>query len=229
MPKAHPLKIWITRTSPGAQATAQRVSALGYTPIIAPLLKSETQNVSPATGQDIAFTSPNGPRFYAGPITVTAWCVGEATATSARSRGFSSIITADPVLGGDVAGLAAQMVSELTRPVLHWAGAHIRGELVTALREAGHDATRIIAYRAEAVTHCMLKDTVDIVLFHSPRAAEIYAKLTPDIARTSVSISPATDEKLATLTLLTRYIADTPTEDAVMTALARAANALDKP
>ena len=216
------IKVWITRTEPGVQATAARVTERGYTSILAPLLTTTPCEVPPATGQDIAFTSANGPRFYSGPTTSTAWCVGDATARAARDRGFTNIITGP----GDVAGLTARMVSELRRPVLHWAGAHIRGDLVGTLNEAGHSATRIIAYRATRVAQPPLTTPADIALFHSPRAADSFVALCPNAVKVCVSISPNTDEKLAALSGLTRIIATEPNEDAMMAALENAANAL---
>ena len=32
------MKVWVTRASPGAEATATRLTALGHTPLVAPLL-----------------------------------------------------------------------------------------------------------------------------------------------------------------------------------------------
>ena len=220
-------EVWITRTQPGADATADRVRALGFTPVIAPLLRVERTDAPASSGEDIAFTSANGPRHYNGSVAGTAWCVGEATADAARAAGFTDI----RVGGGDVASLAAMMATELRRPVLHWAGAHVRGDLSGVLSEAGHDARRVVAYRAVAVESPPLDRPVDIVLFHSPRAAEVFASLDRPAVRATVSISPATDSvlaaaKLATLSPHRRYIATGPNDAAMMTALQRAAGEL---
>ena len=60
-------KIWITRAQPGADATAERVRALGHRPVVAPLLA-----VQPVLGAEpdlsgvgaLAFTSANGVRAF---------------------------------------------------------------------------------------------------------------------------------------------------------------------
>ena len=220
------MKVWITRTEPGASETAGRVRRAGFTPVVAPLLVAEpTADVPPlAEGRDVVFTSPNGPRHFRGDTSGTAWCVGARTAEAAREAGFRDVRTGS----GDVKGLTELVVREARRPVVHWAGAHVRGRLAESLREAGHEASRTVAYRARAVRRCPLQSPVDAVLLHSPRAAEVYGHLAPTLARTAVSISPATDAvldtipALATIPAMVRYVAERPDDSAMVEALRRA-------
>ena len=37
---AAPLRIWVTRTQPGANATAARLTAMGHAPLVQPVLKA---------------------------------------------------------------------------------------------------------------------------------------------------------------------------------------------
>jgi len=212
------LTVWITRTRPGAEETAGRVRAAGFTPLIAPLLTVVAESDVKVGQGDLAFTSRNGVRLYDGDTARTAWCVGEATAREAQDKGFTDI----RIGPGTVAGLTALMASGLTRPVTHYAGAHIRGDLVGELTRAGHTATRTIAYRAHPVTAPPVT-FADIVMFHSPRAAQTYIDIAKDRASISVSISPAADAPLGADSPLMRYIAGAPTEDAMIRALQRAA------
>ncbi|PRB40785.1 uroporphyrinogen-III synthase, partial [Brevundimonas sp. MYb33] len=59
-------RVWITRAQPGTARTAARLTALGYEPVVAPLLTiramPEALNAAPdlTTVAALAFTSPNG-------------------------------------------------------------------------------------------------------------------------------------------------------------------------
>ena len=213
--------VWITRTEPGASETAGRVRELGLQPIIAPLLRTAAVQADlPTAGEAIAFTSPNGPRHYVGRTDIPAWCVGEATAEAARVAGFSYI----RIGGHDVADLAARLTYELDRPLVHWAGAHVAGDLVGALAGAGHAVRRAVAYRAEAVSRSPLREPADIVLLHSPRAANLFAELAPGLAPTAVCLSPRVAKAVEPVPGLKRFTAEVPTEAALMETLTRAAN-----
>ena len=220
------LGVWVTRTRPGAEATAARVERAGFTAVVSPLLEVRALEVREMDEGDVAFTSRNGVRYFRGSLDRTAWCVGEGTAAEARGLGFRDV----RVGPGDVAGLskmirAEMMVSEVERAVVHWAGAHVRGDLVGELRRAGHVAERVVAYRAEAVEEIGVGE-VDVVMLHSPRAAEVYAARAKGVARASVAISAAADAPLAADAGLVRYVAETPDEGGMLAALVRAAGEL---
>ena len=215
-------RVWITRTEPGASETAARVRDMGLEPVVAPLLETVPLDARPpALSEAVAFTSPNGPRVYSGPTGIPAWCVGEATAEAARAKGFGDVRRG----GLDVADLAARLTYELDRPLVHWAGAHVAGDLVGALRDAGHSVRRAVAYRAEAVSGCPVAEPVEIVLLHSPRAARLFADIAPEMARLAVCLSPRVERVVEPVPDLRRFTAEEPTEAALMTALSRAANA----
>ena len=222
------MKVWITRTEPGASRTASGVRAMGLEAVVAPLLAPEAVEADPpAADEALIFTSPNGVRFYGGPTDRTAWCVGEATAEAARAAGFADVRTGP----GDVEGLIALLHDELDSPAVHWGGAHVRGDLAGDLAALGHTVRRTTAYRARAVAACPAVDA-DIVLFHSPRAAEVFVALCGDATpSTAISISPAADAPLdglaaarpgGTESALVRFIADRPTDAAILESLRQA-------
>ena len=69
MSSQRPLKIWITRAEPGAEATAARVRERGHTPLVAPLLAVrmvEDPQIDLSGVRALAFTSANGLRAFAG-------------------------------------------------------------------------------------------------------------------------------------------------------------------
>jgi len=177
------LKVAITRALPGAETTARRLRARGAVPVLAPLLTIAPRpfDADVADAQALAFTSAAGVRRFAEGSErrdLPAFAVGAASAAAARAAGFTNVQSAD----GDVAALArlARALLDPARgPVLHISGAHVAGDLVGALTEAGFSAERRVAYEAECVTATPegLRTPVDIVLFHSARAGEAYLQL----------------------------------------------------
>jgi len=100
--------IWITRARPGAEVTARRVEALGFTALVDPLLEIRflEPTVDLAGIAALAFTSANGVEAFArlsAARDLPVFAVGEATARAARSMGFAEPVSAD----GDVEALAA--------------------------------------------------------------------------------------------------------------------------
>lgn len=179
-------KIWITRAQPGADATAERVRALGHEAVVAPLL---AVRVLPDVEVDLngvaalAFTSANGVRAFAdacGERSLRVFAVGAATAQAARAAGFRSVLSAD----GDVEALAEGIGirrGELKGAVLHPGAAEPAGDLAGALEKHGVEARRLILYETAPVT--LSPEEIDVLagsdaaLLHSPRAAQVLAKV----------------------------------------------------
>lgn len=179
-----PITVWITRAEPGAAATADRVAAQGWRPVVAPLLR-----VQPLPDAEIdltgvaalAFTSANGVRAFAErepARDLKVFAVGGGTAEAAKTAGFRQVYSAD----GDVAALAARIAarkSELRGAVLHPSAAEPAGDLVGALSAAGVEARGVALY--ESVVASPPKDfldalgDLDVVLLHSPKAAKALA------------------------------------------------------
>ena len=221
--------VWITRALPGAEATAAKVAALGFTPVVDPLLEvaPSAASIDLAGVSALAFTSVNGVQAFSALSDARAlpvFAVGRATASAAREAGFAQVASAD----GDVDDLARLVVAAAPGLVL-WAGAREpAGDLVGTLNEAGVAARGVAVYetveRAPSNATVALLDQPLTVLLHSPRAARrladilgrrpaaalralclskaVAAPLEPLVEPGSVACAPRPDET-ALLSLLT--------------------------
>ena len=214
--------VWVTRTQPGAETTAQRVRGLGLTPFIAPVLRvvfegeSEIDLAGVAT---LAFTSANGVRAFAARSThrtLPVFTVGSGTARAAREAGFVAVTAGE----GDVLALARSVRSEGL--VLHAGAAEPAADLALALRRRGIPARGEIVYRTvrETLSPAQLTEATrcGFVLLHSARAARAFRALQVSGPR-PVVLSSAIAQALD----LPAVVARTPDEDALLAALAGAA------
>lgn len=179
-------RIWITRAQPGADVTAERVRALGHDAVVSPLLAVSVLSdvaIDLHGVVALAFTSANGVRAFAdasGERGLKVFAVGAATASAARAAGFKSVLSAD----GDVEALADGIVArrnELRGAVLHPGAAELAGDLCGALERQGVAARRLTLYETAPVdltpAEAEALGRSDVVLLHSPRAAEVLAKV----------------------------------------------------
>jgi len=177
-------RIWVTRASPGAAATAARLAAMGLEPLVDPLL--EVRDLSPVIDLvgvgALAFSSVNGVVAFARLSDDRArpvFAVGDRTAAAAREAGFTQIASAD----GDVEALTALVLGQAGRlegALLHPSALEPAGDLVSALVAGGLGARRLAVYetvdrRPSATTLDALGD-LEAVLLHSPRAARVLAR-----------------------------------------------------
>ena len=168
---------------PEASRTAARVRARGAEAIVAPLIAIVPCGYDTNTegAQAIIFTSTNGVRAFPdarGARDRLVLTVGDATAEAAREAGFSDVRSAD----GDVNALVALAKRELDPArgkLIHIAGDHVAGDLGGELRAAGFSVERRLAYASVAAAPLppALNGPLDIVLFHSPRAAQRFIEL----------------------------------------------------
>jgi len=221
-------RVWITRARPGAARTAARLTALGFTPLVAPLLTirplPEALSVAPdfTTVAALAFTSPNGVEAFAAltpdlrdrPV----FAVGDATADAARDAGFTDARSA----AGDIHALAALIKTTPPDGVILAPGAREpAGDLPALLSDRA--VQRLPVYAAEE-TGIVAPVDFDAVLLHSPRAARALAStLSPEAARNrcAVCISAAAASPLAAHSFTEIRIAGTPDEASVLTALGK--------
>ena len=176
-------RIAITRALPEAERTGERVRALGGEPVLAPLLTIVpcAYNTNVEGAQALIFTSSNGVRAFpdvrrARDCIVLA--VGEATAEAARAAGFADVRAGD----GDVASLAALAQRDFDPrggKLIHIGGEHVASDLAGQLQTAGFSVERRVAYSARAAIAlpAAFSGPLDIVLFHSARAAETFVSL----------------------------------------------------
>lgn len=220
------LRVAITRAEPEASRTAERVRARGHEAIIAPLLTIVPCGYDTNTegAQAILFTSTNGVRAFPdarGARDRIVLTVGDATAEAAREAGFNDVRSAD----GDVSALAALAKRDLDPAkgkLIHIAGDYVAGDLGGALRAAGFSVERRQAYASVAASALpeALNGPLDIVLFHSARAAETFVALgAPNAARlTAGCLSPAIAEAAGKAAWKRVITAPHPREDDLLAA-----------
>lgn len=218
------LRIAITRALPEAEKTAARIRERGGEPVLASLLSIEPRpfDTNIAGAQALLFTSSNGVHGFAAQSSergVPAFAVGESTAAAARAAGFQRVNSAD----GDVVALAHLVQAKLdphAGMLVHVSGRHVAGDLAQTLRGAGFHIERRVAYEAVAATTLpdVFNGSLDAVLFHSARAAEIFVQLgAPKAARLRAgcfSQAVATAARAAPWAALT--VAAAPREDALL-------------
>jgi len=224
MSKASSALVWITRAEPGASATAARVEAAGWTPVVAPLL---AVRVLPDVTLDLtdvaalAFTSAGGVRAFAAISPVRdrpVFAVGEATAAAARTAGVETVFSAD----GDVSDLAALIIDNrqgLPGKILHPGAKSLAGDLVGDLTAAGVEAGAVALYETVPADPgeevASLLGGLDSVLVHSPRAGEALALFLADRPAPHlrlIAISAAAAAPLAACKVGERRIAAHPRE-----------------
>ncbi len=218
-------RVAITRAMPEAEATAARVRALGAEAVIAPLLTIVpcAYDTSTDGAQALLFTSSNGVRAFPdvrGARDRIVLTVGDATAAAARAAGFTDVRSAD----GDVRSLAALAKAQLDPAkgkLIHIAGDHVAGDLGGELREAGFDVQRRLAFASVAARTLpeVFNGPLDIVLFHSARAAETFVALGArgSAELTAACFSPAVAEAARKAAWKQVIVAPAPREDVFLT------------
>ena len=221
--------IWVTRSEPGAQVTAERLKAMGFEPLVAPLL-----TLKPVEGARIeldgvaaiAFTSANAVRAFAEQSHergFKVFAVGAATAEAARKARFVTVLSTD----GDVKALAAGIATrkrELNGGlVLHPGAAEPAGDLKGALARHGLEVRSVALYESapaalpEAVVESLSR--MHGVLLHSPKAAAELAKLlrkTPAPSLNVWCLSKAVARPLAKIELAQLAAAPLANDDSLL-------------
>lgn len=223
-------RVWVTRAEPGAARTADRLTALGFTPLVAPLLTlaplpgALDAAPSPDAVAVLALTSPNGveafapliPRFRDHPV----FAVGDATAEAARAAGFANVRSAS----GDIHALARLIAAEAPPgPLLAPGAREPAGDLPALLPD--RPVQRLPVYAA-VETHAPAPEPFDAVMLHSPRAARALAADLPRAAssgRIAICISEAAAAPLRPFDFVEIRIAAAPDEPAMLSALGKPA------
>ena len=211
-------KVWITRTNPAAQESAEVWRDAGFEPLVAPLLGIESVRHE-AISKDavLIFTSKNAIDH----VTCNgqrAICVGDATADKARGAGFSDVISVD----GTSADVTQWVLAHLpnSQPICHVSGWHVRGAIAEDLQRAGYSADRVKVYRSTPQI-IWPDEPVALAALYSPLAAATFAQAATarDVSALSVvCISPAAANALSDLKLKSVSIAAHPREDELIMA-----------
>ncbi len=231
----HPRRLWITRTRPQADATAARVAALGFTPVVAPVLEIQAldgahEALFEASGdaEALVFTSQTAVVVYAGLRSgrdLPVFAIGEATARAALEAGFDQVETPPPGRGGDVAALANAIALASPRPalVLNPTALEPAADLAALLARRGVTARAVAVYRTVATALDTAPANLHGVLVHSPKGAERVAALitaSQAPAMTAWAISGAAAEPLRALPFARISIAEYPNERALLARIA---------
>lgn len=169
--------VLVTRPEPGAAETATRLTALGFTPILAPaLLLAPRPLAPPARAQALLLTSRAAARALT-PWAIPVVAVGTATADAARASGFTEVRAA----GGDAAAMAelcAETLRPADGPLLLAVGEGYSLDLTALLRARGFRVIRRVVYAArdaealpEAAREAIAAGQVSHAMFFSPRSA----------------------------------------------------------
>ncbi len=224
-------RVLITRSEPGAHATAALLRELGLEPIVEPLFELEPLLPVLMDFDALAFTSANGVREFARLSErrdVPVYCVGNRTAEQAVEVGFAEVASAD----GDVSALFHLLTSTLrkTTRLLHTGNADSLGGLSVSLRANGFHAAFQATYHARPAAsppprlaaHLGGDVQFDAVLIHSPRAALTlaeFAESAPD--RAALNIAAISDQSVLKISPLSNVVkvAEAPSEPALLEAL----------
>lgn len=217
--------VWITRAEPGASATARRVEALGWTPLVAPLLEARPLPVALDLNgiAALAFTSAHGVRAFASltDARLPAFAVGDATAEAARAAGFRFVQSAD----GDVTDLAALIADARPGPILHAGALHPAGDLVGDLASRGVSARAVALYDTvplNPVTALSKLPQITVITTHSPRASGLLANVLnahPTAHLRILALSEAVAAPLRALENATIAVAPFPNEPSLLNLL----------
>lgn len=122
--------------------------------------------------------------YHQAPRDLTVFSVGARTAESLQKAGFTKIHIG-PNRGDDLYPLILEHMKDPSQILLHPAGLFMKEELQTLLKESGYIYQAVPVYRADAskkLSHetegHLVRGTIDVITFFSPRTADIFVKLT---------------------------------------------------
>lgn len=225
------MSVLVTRPQPGAAETADRLVAIGRTPLVAPVLDIVpiAADLPPPGGvQAVLVTSANALPALAGYRALPLLAVGDATASRARANGFAAVASAGSD-GRALAAMAARLCNPAGAPLL-LAGQQDQGHgLAQALRDAGFAVVHCAVYAArpvaalpEAARAALCGRTVEAALFFSAATAQAFvalaASLPPDTFHlvVSLALSPDTAAALAALPWHRIRLAAAPNQDELL-------------
>jgi len=220
--------ILLTRPRDDSAGPASRIAALGYRPLIAPMLRIQPRAPTlPQNIQAILVTSGNAlPALTPGNTMLLA--VGDSTASRATAAGFTQVCSA----GRDAEALAALAVAKLdprAGALLLASGARQGNKLAADLRAHGFQVRRRVCYAALPVRRFPTEAAASLgsgelhaVLFLSAETAACFVRLMPPMLHpalesvAALAIGPAAAAALEPLPWLRICRAENPTLDDVL-------------
>ena len=218
------MRIWVTRSQPGAERTADALRGMGHDPVVQPVLHAEPfdADLDLSGTAALAFTSAHAVRAFAAlsprrdqPVFTT----GDATAAQARREGFVNVRSA----AGDAEDLARLILMDPPGGSVLWPCAQEPArDLVALLAQGGVAAVRRPVYRTVMGAE-PAPESIDAVLVHSARAAEAVAMAlaAPDAQALSLyALSEGAAQPLASYPFHRRIVADRPEESVLLALIA---------
>lgn len=236
------MRVLVTRPEPDAGDLSKRITAMGHTSVVDPLLAVEllppAERLPPGAAALVA-TSRNALRALeaspalAAAIGLPLFAVGPTTAEFAQSLGFARIYRGAGT-ARELAPLITSTLRDTLGPVVHFAGEAIAYDLAPELKAAGRRVIRITVYRTVAAESfrpdtldLLRRSAIDGVLLMSPRTAAVYrgiveaASLGPVVrAIPHLCLSPRVAEALEPLRLQDVRTAVRPTSEELLALLA---------
>ena len=206
------MKVWITRTRPGADRTAARLSALGIESLIDPVLEVRRLDVSiDLDGVDaLAFTSPNGVAAFEGLSqgrSLPVFAVGEATADALRRIGFGQI----EIAGGDLGALANLLAARRPGRVLALGPTEPAGDLAALAGDVPIKVRAIYETVPREARAAVADEALQAVMVHSAKAARALAAYGHVLSGLSVvALSEACADPLSRLAVKSIAVAPFP-------------------
>ena len=228
----------VTRPLADSQGLTEALEALGYDPLVEPMLSIRFLDAAPPERnryQGVLATSANGVRALARLVAwrdLPVWAVGDASAREARRLGFVTVESA----AGDVATLA-ELVAGRADPaggkLLHVAASLLAGDLAGALAAKGFAVDKAVLYEAEpaadfspALVEALAEGRLAAALFFSPRTAATFVRLAEkrrcgeSLRRIkALALSRAVAETLSPLPWRRVAVADRPDQAALLALL----------
>jgi uroporphyrinogen-III synthase len=186
-------EVLITRPSAEGDRTADRLRALAFQPVAAPLLRIRPLPLRPPGQADaVLVTSRNALPALHGVTHLPLLAVGDATAERAQAAGFLRVASA----GGDAEDLL-RLTQSLHRPgasLLLATGRRQGSALAQGLRDAGFRLHRRVVYAAaperrlpEAAIDSLASGRTHAVLFMSAETARVFVALLPPDLRPALA------------------------------------------
>jgi uroporphyrinogen-III synthase len=178
-------EVLITRPLADADATADRLRAMAFQPVAAPLLHIRPLPLRPpARAEAVIVTSRSALPALHGITHLPLLAVGDATAARARAAGFARVSSA----GGDAEDLLrlTKSLHDRGAPLLLATGRRHGGALADGLRGAGFRLHRRVVYAAlparslpDAAIDSLASGRTHAVLFMSADTARVFVNLLP--------------------------------------------------
>lgn len=181
----------VLRPEPGASRTAATLESRGITAACWPLFSAQAigwEPPSPEKYDAVMLTSANtvlhGGSGLSALTGLPAYAVGSATADAGRSAGFARVTVGED----DALALAAQMLADGRRRIVHPGGLHVR-----PLSHPDLTIDHIAVYdmrttEPDSALGALLASR-PLVLLHSPRAAQRFAAVCDAIGQDRASLS----------------------------------------